>query len=155
MSEEKEQKKSRLKTRLVIFLGLICLSTILSIYWVISFSKIENILDRVRNNGGSVQTRSVLPDWSNKFSPVWMSKKFQRPYAVWLPPEFGDKELAELLEVKGLTSLTATGTRVTEKSFIKLTEYKGLQLLYLSRNSFNIEKLLWLEKQMPGTTIIY
>lgn len=155
MSEEKEQKKGRLKTRLIILLSFICFFTILSIYMVISFSKIENIIDRIRNNGGSVQTRSVLPNWSNKISPGWMSKKFQRPYAVWLPPEFGDKELIELLEVKGLSSLTATGTRVTEKSFIPITEYKGLQLLYLSRNSFSIEKLLWLEKQMPATTIIY
>ena len=121
----------------------------------ISYSRIENVIDRIRLNGGAVQAKSVIPVWAQNFSPTWLQKKFQKPYAVWLPPDFGDEEVKQILEIKDLTSLTATGTEMTDKSFIILVDYKGLKLLYLSRNKFTLEQLKWLEKKMPATTIIY
>jgi len=121
----------------------------------ISYSRIESVIDRIRSKGGAVQARSALPSWVQSFSPDWLLKKYQRPYAVWLPQEFGDEEVLQVLEVKGLTSLTATGTKITEKSLARLVNYKGLKLLYLSRKMFSQDQLKWLEKNMPGTTVIY
>ena len=153
-SEESEVKKtSRVKLFLPVI--IVCLICMTFVYIMISSSRVESVIDRIRKNGGSVQTRCILPNWTQSYSPNWVIKKFQRPYAIWLPPNYGDKELEEILEVPGLTSLTATGTQITEKCFNKLSQYEGLELLYLGGNSLETEKLEWLESQMPTTAVIY
>jgi len=119
------------------------------------FSNIESVIDRIRKNGGTVQTRCILPDASLPYCPNWIEDMFQRPCAVWLPPVYGDDELAEILDIEGLSSLTASDTEITDKSLDRLAEYKGLELLYLSRRQFDINKIKWLEKQLPSTSVIY
>ena len=146
----KNHKYKLLATLLVLS---ICMLTFL---WVVfTKSAAETVIDRIRAKGGAVQTRTVFPLWADKFIPGYVGKNFHRPYAVWLPADFGDMELNEILKIEGLTSITASGTAITEKSLSHLADYKGLELLYLNNCNLSPSKLQWLEKQLPATSIIY
>ena len=150
-------QQSLIITRIKQFLPVVLICIVLTsvTYMFIFAGRVEDVIDKIRENGGAVQTRCILPNWSQNYTTGWIEKKFQRPYAIWLPPSYGDEELKEILKVSDLISLTASGTRITEKSLSLLAQYKGLELLYLSRNTLDVNKIEWLEKQLPATSIIY